>query len=82
MNPQKKFQYVIQHAHDHFFRESMQDIEICKELTSLTLPCQLNAELDFEMFEIVKDVFINESLKEFRSDILYSTKLKKMDQWV
>lgn len=82
MNPQKKFQYDIQHAHDHFFRESMQDIDICKELTSLTLPCQLNAELDFEMFEIVKDVFINESLKEFRSDILYRTKLKKMDQWV
>lgn len=35
----------IKNAHDHLFRESMQDIVIARELAFLTLPFSLEAVL-------------------------------------
>ncbi len=72
----------IQHAHDRLFRESMQDIEICREFILLTFPSSVMHHIDWETLEIVKDDWIDQRLKEHRSDVLYRFKLLKNDQWV
>jgi len=38
--------------------------------------------IDWETLEIVKDDWIDQRLKEHRSDVLYRFKLLKNDQWV
>lgn len=75
-------QLHIQHAHDHLFRESMQDIEICRELASLIFPSSVKRKNHWETLEIVKDDWIDQKLKEHRSDVLYRFKFLKYDQWV
>lgn len=72
----------LKHAHDHLFRESMQDIEICRYFALLILPQTLKGFIDWETLEIVKNTWIDEKLKEYRSDVLYRVKLLNTDQWV
>ena len=67
----------IQHAHDRLFRESMQDIEICREFILLIFPSSVMHHIDWETLEIVKDDWIDQRLKEHRSDVLYRFKLLK-----
>ncbi len=87
MAPQKNSQdfsseLFINNAHDHLFRESMQDIEIARQLAFLSLPSKVQSSIDWETLEIVKDIWIDEKLKEHCSDILYRAKILRNDQWV
>ncbi len=72
----------IQNAHDHLFRESMQDIEIARKIAFLTLPSSIGHSINWTMLDIVKGDWIDEKLKEHRSDVLYRARLLKTDQWL
>ncbi|NLD98594.1 MAG: Rpn family recombination-promoting nuclease/putative transposase [Fibrobacter sp.] len=82
MAPQKNPQNQIHKPHDHFFRESMQDIVIARNLAKLTIPPSIQNYLDWETLEIVKDTWVDENLREHRSDTIYRAKLLGDDQWV
>jgi len=50
MDPQNNYLNDIYHSHDRFFRESMQDIEICKELARLVLSMKTSKNIDLIFF--------------------------------
>jgi hypothetical protein len=60
----------------------MQDIEIAKPLALLSIPLSVQNCLDWETLETVKETWVDENLKEYRSDIIYRIKNLKNDQWV
>jgi|GEM_PF-735646 hypothetical protein len=78
---QNNNQHKTNNAHDLFFRESMQDIEIAKSLAFLSIPSSVQNCLVWETLEIVKDTWVDENLKEYRSDIIYRIKNLKNNQW-
>lgn len=87
MLPQKNNQDLsseldIKNAHDHLFRESMQDIDIARQLASISLPSTIQSCIDWETLEIIKETWINENLKEHRADAIYRVKILQNDQWV
>lgn len=82
MTLQNNNQHKINNAHDLFFRESMQDIEIAKPLALLSIPSSVQNHLDWETLETVKESWVDENLKEYRSDIIYRVKNLIDDQWV
>ena len=75
-------EFHIQHAHDRFFRESMQDIEIVLPLAFLLLPSKVQSDIDWATVEIVKASWLDENLREHRSDVIYRAKNLSNDQWV
>ena len=79
---QNNNQHKTNNAHDLFFRESMQDIEIAKPLALLSIPFSVQKYLVWETLELVKDTWVDENLKEYRSDIIYRIKNLKNNQWV
>jgi hypothetical protein len=66
MNPRNRKQ-----IHDHFFRESMSRIAIAEGILKTFINPLILKTISFPTFEIVKDDWISEKLKESRSDILY-----------
>ncbi|HON12350.1 MAG TPA: Rpn family recombination-promoting nuclease/putative transposase, partial [Chitinispirillaceae bacterium] len=72
----------IQHAHDRLFRESMQDIDIARKLSFSALPSKVKNRIDWETLEIVKESWVDENLREHRSDVIYRAKILGNDQWV
>jgi predicted transposase/invertase (TIGR01784 family) len=71
----------IQNAHDHFFRESMVRIELAKRLLFAFVKVLILKNIDFSTFEIYKGDWIDEKLKESRSDILYRAKLLSQNEY-
>jgi len=59
----------------------MQDIDIARQLSFLTLPSKAQNLINWDTLEIVKEVWLDERLKEHRSDVVYCTKTLN-DQWV
>jgi len=82
MDLQNKHQNKINNVHDLFFRESMQDIEITRQLAILTIPQSIQTSLNWKTLEIVKENWVDENLREHRSDVIYRAKLMGEDQWV
>jgi hypothetical protein len=81
MDPQKNNQIKINNAHDFFFRESLQDIEIARQLALLTVPSSIQDHIDWETLEIVNKIWVDENLKEYRSDAIYRAKTLRDGQW-
>jgi predicted transposase/invertase (TIGR01784 family) len=77
MNPQKRKQ-----IHDHFFRELMSRIAIAKGILVTFINPLILKTIVFSTFEIVKDDWISEKLKESRSDILYRARLRNQSNWI
>lgn len=65
----------IQSVHDHFFRESMQYIEIGYGIAKIALSLSILNCIDWDTLEIAKGDWIDKKLKEHRSDVLYHAKL-------
>jgi len=66
----------IEHAHDKFFRESMQNKEIALNLVLTFLDPDLLCNIELSSFEIEKDTWVDTELSEHYADILYSASLK------
>lgn len=74
--------FNIPHPHDRLFRESMQDIDIARKLSSLALPSNVQNHIDWKTLETVKESWVDEKLKEYRSDVIYRAKTLEKNQWV
>jgi predicted transposase/invertase (TIGR01784 family) len=74
--------FNIPHPHDRLFHESMQDIDIARKLSSLALSTNVQNHIDWKTLEIVKESWVDEKLKEHRSDVIYRAKTLENDQWV
>jgi predicted transposase YdaD len=57
--------------HDHFFKGSMQQIEIAQGMSQLLLSKRIPVKIDFTTLQIVKDSWINVRLNLHSTDILY-----------
>ncbi len=62
-------------SHDKLFKETWSNIENARSLLENYLPHDLLEKVDMDSLEICKDSFVEKSLKEFHSDLLYKVKL-------
>lgn len=66
----------VHNPHDRFFRESFSRPEIVRNYLEEYLPADLLALLDLDTLTLQEGTFIDESLREQQSDLLYQTRLK------
>jgi predicted transposase/invertase (TIGR01784 family) len=66
----------IDNPHDKFFKEVFGQPDIAADFITNYLPAEVVAELDLSAPELVKDSFIDASLQEHFSDLLYKVKLR------
>jgi len=62
--------------HDKFFKDVWSRQEVARDFLSRYLPVELSGLLDMESLELSKDSFIDESLNEHFSDLLYKISTK------
>jgi len=66
----------ISHPHDKFFKELFSRPGTAEDFLRNYIPEHIAGILDTETFELVKDSFVDRSLREHFSDILGRVKLK------
>lgn len=66
----------ITNAHDRFFCESMQKMEIAYGVMNLYIDPQILQSVEINSLGILKDDWVDEKLKEHRADIVYQGLLK------
>jgi predicted transposase/invertase (TIGR01784 family) len=66
----------IDNPHDKFFKEVLGQPDIAADFMANYLPAEVVAELDLSAPELVKDSFVDASLQEHFSDLLYKVKLR------
>lgn len=66
----------VHNPHDRFFRESFSRPEITRNYLEEYLPADLLVLLDLDTLDLQEGTFIDESLREQQSDLLYQTRLK------
>ncbi|MEP7336131.1 MAG: Rpn family recombination-promoting nuclease/putative transposase [Acidobacteriota bacterium] len=62
--------------HDRFFKELFSETETVVDFVEHYLPQEIVAATDLATFEIVKDSFVDEELRQYFSDLLLRVKLK------
>ena len=63
--------------HDQLFKLVVGKKEAAKEVLQLTLPATIVQELDLESLELQNDKYVDENLKEFLADLVFSCRTKK-----
>ena len=66
----------IANPHDKFFKEVFGQAQIAAEFMANYLPAEITDSLDLTAPELVKDSFIDKSVQEHFSDLLYKVKLR------
>ncbi len=66
----------ITNIHDRFFRETFSRREIAQDFLDEYLPDEIRRQIDLSTLDIVKDSFIDKELREHRSDITYTVRMK------
>jgi predicted transposase/invertase (TIGR01784 family) len=66
---------TVQNPHDHFFRESFGRAEIARSYLQEYLPPELSSLLDLDHLVLQDGSFIDETMREHQSDLLYETRL-------
>ena len=61
----------ITNPHDKFFRETWSDRETAVDFIKNYLPDRILRHIDTDRFEICKDSFIEDELRDYFSDLLY-----------
>jgi predicted transposase/invertase (TIGR01784 family) len=62
--------------HDAFVRSFLDKPRIAKDFLQTYLPKQIVEKLDFNSLNVEPGVFIEDSMKDYRTDLLYSINLK------
>jgi predicted transposase/invertase (TIGR01784 family) len=70
---------IIHQPTDKFFKQSLLDQRVAKELFIKHLPLEIKSLIDFDCLNVIKNSFIDEAFKEFETDVLYQTKLINQD---
>lgn len=67
---------AFHNLHDKTFRELFSEKEQARDLIRLSLPAEINAILDLETLASEPDSFIDDSLRDVQSDLLFSVQTK------
>ncbi|HRQ42045.1 MAG TPA: Rpn family recombination-promoting nuclease/putative transposase [Chloroflexota bacterium] len=67
---------TVHNPHDRFFRDSFSRPEIARNYLQEYLPADLLALLDLDTLNLQEGTFIDETLREQQSDLLYQTRLR------
>lgn len=70
----------INNPHDSFFKELLSQPQNARDFLRYYLPPEISAEFDLRHLALVRDAFVDESLKEHLADLLYRVKLKRGDE--
>ncbi|MGH9840602.1 MAG: Rpn family recombination-promoting nuclease/putative transposase [Blastocatellia bacterium] len=62
--------------HDHFFREAMSQPEVMADFLVHYLPPDVAAAIDPTSAEVIPGTFVDEQLREHRSDLIYRVRMK------
>ena len=65
----------MQTPHDKFFKRSMEEKEVAKDLIQEYLPRNVLAKVDTTSLEIEKESFIDDELAEHFSDVVYKARI-------
>nr|MBP8292620.1 Rpn family recombination-promoting nuclease/putative transposase [Caldilineaceae bacterium] len=66
----------IVNPHDKFFKEALTQPEAARIFLRDYLPAEVTAQLDLARLQLVKDSFVDETLQEQFSDLLYEVGLR------
>ena len=66
---------IVQNPHDRFFRESFSRPEIVRSYLEEYLPAELNGLLDLDELILQDSSFIDETMQEHQTDLLYAVRL-------
>ena len=69
----------LKNPHDSFFKELLSLPQNARDFLRYYLPADVVAEFDLRRLELVRDAFVDDSLKEHLADLLYRVKLKHGD---
>ena len=72
-------EYPINNPHDKAFRELFGHKEAAQELLQKALPKDIAAALDWNVLELQPGSYVDETLRESESDLLYKTKIQDQD---
>ncbi|RJP18370.1 MAG: transposase, partial [Candidatus Omnitrophota bacterium] len=67
---------ILSQPHDRFFKETFSRREVVEDCLRNILPDKMVEYLDFETLEVCKESFIDASLQNHFSDLLYKIKRK------
>jgi predicted transposase YdaD len=67
----------IPNPHDRFFHAAMKKHALAEEFFKANLPQKILEALDLESLRLLETSFIEENLKEERSDVLFECKIQK-----
>ena len=67
---------AIKHPHDHFFQHSFARREVAVDFLTHYLPEPVRRLLDLQTLELTKDSFVDETLQDHFSDLLYKLRLR------
>ena len=73
---------LINHPHDRFFKETMQDLETAQDFLANYLPQDILQLIDLDSLSLQKDSFIEKELREAFSDILYKASIKGREAYL
>ena len=67
---------IIKYKHDKLFRRALAHPKAAREFLDTHLPENFKSKLDLNCIRVENDSFIEETLKESISDVLYSVSAK------
>ncbi len=62
---------TVQNPHDKFFRDSFGRVDIARNYLEEYLPTEVLALLDLDTLHLQDGSFIDETMQEFQSDLIY-----------
>lgn len=66
---------TVQNPHDKFFRESFSRIEVARNFLEEYLPYDVSAEIQLDTLTLQSESFVDETLREHQTDLLYQAYL-------
>ena len=67
----------ISNLHDKFFKDTFSQLAIARDFIEQYVPSEIVAALDLTTLTLQKDSFVDETLQEYFSDILYDVELRQ-----
>lgn len=72
----------VQNPHDKFFKETFSNLEVARDFMQNYLPEPVLKIVDLQTLEIQKDSFVDETMKEVFSDMLFHAKINQHDGYL
>lgn len=73
---------VVHHPHDSFFRATLSNLEVAKDLLQAHLAPELVEQIDWNSLQLTNKSYIDEQLSQFHSDMVYSCVLNGQNTYI